>query len=140
MEAGSPGIAFPYDRPRPGQLEAARLISEAISEGRVVALRAPTGFGKTATIIKGLLDSGAERVIYVVRTRNEIQPVIRELRRFGLRGYTFLYSARRMCPLLEEENLGIDDFWNTCRLLRLRGRRGRYTLDCFLQGLAAGDS
>ncbi len=127
MEAESPGIAFPYDRPRPGQLEAARLISEAISEGRVVALRAPTGFGKTATIIKGLLDSGAKRVIYVVRTRNEIQPVIRELRRFGLRDYTFLYSARRMCPLLEEENLGVDDFWNTCRLLRLRGECAYYS-------------
>ncbi len=119
-------LAFPYNRPRPGQLEAANHIREAIEKGSVLALRAPTGFGKTATILKGLLDAGPERVLYVVRTRNEIQPVIRELRRFGATDYTFLYSARRMCPLLEEERLGIDDFWNTCRLLRLRGECAYY--------------
>jgi DNA excision repair protein ERCC-2 len=112
---------FPYDAPRRGQLEVAATITTAVKEGSIAAIRAPTGFGKTAATIKGLLDADADRVLYVVRTRNEIRPVVRELRRFGIREYVFLYSARKMCPLLEGEELGVEDFWNSCRLLRLRG-------------------
>ncbi|BEP18278.1 ATP-dependent DNA helicase [Pyrofollis japonicus] len=113
--------AFPYDAPRRGQLEVAETIAKAVREGSIAAIRAPTGFGKTAATIKGLLDADVDRVLYVVRTRNEIRPVVRELRHFGIKEYVFLYSARRMCPLLEGEELGVEDFWNSCRLLRLRG-------------------
>ncbi|ABM79941.1 ATP-dependent DNA helicase [Hyperthermus butylicus] len=112
---------FPYAKPRRGQLEAARAIVSTVREGGVFVLSAPTGFGKTSTIIYGLLEAGVERILYVVRTRNEIAPVLRELRRFGVERYSFLYSARRMCPLLAGEQLATEDFWETCRLLRLRG-------------------
>ncbi len=112
---------WPYREARRGQLEAAKSLAEAVREGRVFALSAPTGFGKTATIIYGLLLAGVEKAVYVVRTRNELVPVIRELSRFGVEDYVFLYSARRMCPLLSGEGLSTEDFWETCRLLRLRG-------------------
>ncbi|KSW11797.1 hypothetical protein CF15_03060 [Pyrodictium occultum] len=117
---------FPYEKPRRGQLEAARSIAEAVSRGEVFILHAPTGFGKTSAIIYGLLQAGVERVLYVVRTRNEIQPVLKELKRFGVKGYSFLYSARRMCPALAGEGLSHEDFWETCRLLRLRGECSYY--------------
>ena len=87
----------------------------------MLLLRAPTGFGKTAAVVYGLLMARAERVLYAVRTRNEIEPVLRELKRFGAR-FSFLYSARRMCPLLRGEGAPPpDEFWENCRLARLRG-------------------
>ncbi|NOZ88597.1 MAG: ATP-dependent DNA helicase [Crenarchaeota archaeon] len=116
------GSQFPYREPRRGQLEAAAALAETVRGGGVFILSAPTGFGKTATVVKGLLDAGAEAVMYVVRTRNEIAPVVRELRRFGVEDFVFLYSARRMCPLLGGEGLGLHEFWETCRVLRLAGR------------------
>ena len=87
-------------------------------------MQAPTGFGKTAAVIYGLLLANADRVLYVVRTRNEIAPVTKELEKFKV-NYTFLYSARRMCPLLRRSNGGempsIDEFWENCKLARLKG-------------------
>ncbi len=69
-----------------------------------------------------MLRARAERVLYAVRTRNEIEPVLRELKRFGVK-FSFLYSARRMCPLLRGDGGAPppDEFWENCRLARLRG-------------------
>jgi len=58
----------------------------------------------------------------VVRTINEIDPVIRELKGFGAR-FTFLFSARRSCPLFTGKGaeLSPEEFWENCRLVRLKG-------------------
>ncbi len=114
-------LLFPYDRWRPGQREAAESLAEAVKDGSIFILNAPTGFGKTAVIIYGLLKAGADKVLYLVRTRNEIIPVLRELQRFKVGKAVFLFSARRMCPLLKAENVNIEDFWSTCKILRLQG-------------------
>ncbi|GAB6148286.1 ATP-dependent DNA helicase [Stetteria hydrogenophila] len=116
---------FPYDEFRPGQAEAAKAVEEAVREGVVLALRAPTGFGKTAAVIYGLLRAGAERVLWAVRTVNEIDPVLRELKAFKAR-YTFLFSARRSCPLLKGSEMSSEEFWAACRLARLRGECSYY--------------
>ncbi|AEM38649.1 helicase c2 [Pyrolobus fumarii 1A] len=116
-------VRFPYDRFRRGQREVAEVVKRVVERGEVLLLRAPTGFGKTAAVIYGLLLAGVERVLYLVRTRNEIEPVLRELSRFGV-DYVFLYSARRMCPLLRGERGEApppDEFWENCRLARLKG-------------------
>ncbi len=122
--------SFPYPSFRPGQREVAEQVARVVREGSILLLQAPTGFGKTAAVVYGLIEAGAERVLYVVRTRNEIQPVVRELRRFGA-SYTFLFSARRMCPLLrpgdEEDVPGVEEFWETCRLVRLKGACSYYS-------------
>ena len=115
------GEEFPYEQARPGQLEAARALAESVKRGEAFILSAPTGFGKTVTVLYGLKLAGVERVLYVVRTRNEIEPVLREVERMGVESFSILYSARRMCPLLSHEKLSVEDFWETCRLLRLRG-------------------
>ena len=115
--------SFPYKEFRRGQREVAEAVSRAVREGAVFALQAPTGFGKTAAVIYGLRLASASPVLYVVRTRNEIAPPARELHRFGAR-YVFLYSARRMCPLLAGVGGGpsVEEFWENCRLMRLRGQ------------------
>ncbi len=117
-------IPFPYEEFRKGQREIAELVEETIKKGELIAIMAPTGFGKTPAIIYGALKSGAEKVLYLVRTVNEITPVARELYRFGAK-FTFVYSARRMCPLFGWEASGeesdIEDFWHACRIARLKG-------------------
>ncbi len=118
---------FPYEEFRRGQREFAEIVEKGVSSGGVVLAEAPTGFGKTAATIYGLLLAGAEKVVYVVRTRNEIQPVVRELARFGI-DYVFLYSARKMCPMVSRGDIGEEDFWENCRILRLKGLCNYYSL------------
>ena len=117
---------FPYDRARPGQLEIAKALLKELEGGAVAVLDAPTGFGKTAVALYTsltLVEKGVfSRVIYVVRTRNEIDPVMRELKSMDT-NFTVLYSARRMCPLASLRGVDVDPytFWSTCSSLRLRG-------------------
>ena len=114
---------FPYEEFRPGQKTVARLVEDTARKGSVLVVEAPTGFGKTAATIYGLVRAGVPRILYVVRTRNEIMPVVRELARFGVE-YVFLYSARHMCPIARKPG---QDFWENCRLLRLKGMCSYYS-------------
>ena len=113
---------FPYVSPRPGQMEIAEIVAKAVREGRVLVLQAPTGYGKTAAVIYGLVKAEVDKVLYLVRTRNEIAPVLRELKAFN-QPFTFLYSARRMCPLYNaaSDDLTVEEFWEACRVLRVKG-------------------
>lgn len=67
-------------------------------------------------------------VVHSVRTRNEVYPVLRDLRMLyeKRRGpvYTFIYAAHRMCPLVRERAGLVDpeDFWVGCQILRAYGR------------------
>ncbi|MCD6488401.1 MAG: ATP-dependent DNA helicase [Desulfurococcales archaeon] len=111
---------FPYKKPRIGQLETALEIAKAVREHTVFSLQAPTGFGKTVSILYGLVRSGKPETLYIVRTRNELTQPFREAKRLGIKP-VFLYSKKAMCPLLAgDEELGIIDFWENCRLLRKR--------------------
>ena len=114
---------FPYEDFRRGQKELAEAVENSVRRGEILVVRAPTGYGKTAAVIYGLLRSGADKVLYVVRTINELDPVVRELKRFSAR-FTFLFSARKMCPLMSMEGSQpppADDFWAACRIARARG-------------------
>ncbi|MET1101745.1 MAG: ATP-dependent DNA helicase [Pyrodictiaceae archaeon] len=116
-------MTFPYKRYRPGQREIAEAVKEATEQGNALLLQAPTGIGKTAAVIDGILRSRVRnKVLYIVRTRNEIAPVVRELTRFGVE-YTFIFSAKVMCPFSssrdEEE---VESFWEKCKLLKERGK------------------
>lgn len=113
---------FPYNEFRKGQKELALLVKEIVETESILSIRAPTGFGKTSSIIYGLKLADAERVLYLVRTVNELFPVIRELRRFN-EPYTLLFSARRNCPLMTIEGKppSPEDFWYNCRIARLKG-------------------
>jgi len=114
---------FPYESFRPGQREVAEAVRRAFDEGELLVLKAPTGFGKTAAVVHGARLSGAERILYLVRTVNELDPVVRELKRFG-EEFTVLFSARRSCPLMSAPGRPpppAEDFWGNCRMARLRG-------------------
>jgi len=106
-------MKFPYKKARKGQLELIEIIRNNL--GRKIFLKAPTGFGKTVVAL--ISHATAEKVLYAVRTRNEMSPVIKELRKLG-ENFTIVFSAARMCPL----NPGgeIHEFWLNCKLLRSR--------------------
>lgn len=105
---------FPYSEYRLGQREAIKDIREAL--GSVIGFRAPTGFGKTIVAVYSHL--GVGRKVYAVRTRNEMAPVVRELRLVGA-PHTVVFSGRRSCPLLRGRSAPPpEDFWANCRVLR----------------------
>ncbi|MCC6016167.1 MAG: ATP-dependent DNA helicase [Desulfurococcaceae archaeon] len=94
-------------------------------KGNCVAIvKAPTGFGKTVTVlysISKMLRRGVfERVMYTVRTRNELDPVIKECKSLDL-DFVVVYSIKRMCPLARDSNISSEGFWSICAVLRLRG-------------------
>ncbi len=119
---------FPYESFRPGQREVLGRIRSDIGSSRLIVLRAPTGFGKTAVAIAtGMMKAPA---IHSVRTRNEITPVLRDLKRLSkrVRGvrYSFIHSAHAMCPLLSSDKIDPEDFWLNCQILRENGRCSYY--------------
>jgi DNA excision repair protein ERCC-2 len=116
-------VRFPYPQARKGQIELARSIAEVVRSGGSIVVKAPTGYGKTVSVIYGLLLGGAERVIYLVRTVNEIDPVLKEARLFE-EDPVILISARRTCPLMVRPGappLPHEDFWRNCAILRVKG-------------------
>ena len=98
---------FPYS-PRKGQLELIEFIENNI-ENRNVCVDAPTGFGKTPTILSALLSklNGKYRIVWAVRTGNETDRPIEELKEINKKGnYSFFgisYRGKRdMCLLIQE--------------------------------------
>ncbi len=126
-------MRWPYPSFREGQRESIEAVREGLARGKIVALSAPTGFGKTAVVLYSILEfleegSGASS-LYLVRTKNELEPVIRELYRLyeanSKPSYAFLLAKREMCyhALRESKKLSVphDEFAETCRDLRERG-------------------
>ncbi|MBI4345689.1 MAG: ATP-dependent DNA helicase [Elusimicrobia bacterium] len=61
-------LAFPFERPRPGQLELGRAVEGAMAEERPLLLQAPTGLGKTVGVLYPALKEAlgrGQRVVYV---------------------------------------------------------------------------
>jgi DNA excision repair protein ERCC-2 len=109
-------MRVPYSFFRKGQRESIEALRSNL--GKYLALRAPTGYGKTLVAL--MAHAGSGRVLYAVRTRNEIAPVVREARRVGA-SFTVVFSGRRMCPLVRGAEVPAEDFWLNCRLLRVKG-------------------
>jgi len=116
-------VKFPYQQPRKGQVELAESIAKISRGGGSIVVKAPTGYGKTVSVIYGLLLGGVERVLYLVRTVNEIDPVLKEVKRFK-EDFAILISARRTCPLMAKPGAPLlphEDFWRNCAILRVKG-------------------
>lgn len=117
-------MKFPYERPRAGQLELADFIARSCRGVSITIVNAPTGFGKTVSVLyafaKLIEDNVWDRVVYTVRTRNELDPVIRECRRLGV-SFSILYSVKRMCPYARKSTISSESFWAVCTALRLKG-------------------
>ncbi|WP_088883244.1 helicase C-terminal domain-containing protein [Thermococcus sp. P6] len=74
---------FPYATLRPNQREFIRIVSEAVEKGENAIIEAPTGFGKTVSVLAGVLPHVRERgykVLYLARTHKQMDRVIEELK------------------------------------------------------------
>ncbi|NJE47814.1 DEAD/DEAH box helicase [Thermococcus sp. GR7] len=74
---------FPYESLRPHQREFIELVNEAVKNGENAIIEAPTGFGKTVSVLAGILPYAIERgykVLYLARTHRQMDRVIEELK------------------------------------------------------------
>ena len=62
------GFTFPFENPRPGQIELMETIEQGMQEQRPMLIQAPTGLGKTAGVLYPVLKEAlgrGQRVVYV---------------------------------------------------------------------------
>jgi len=73
-------LAFPFERPRPGQLELMRTVQEGMEQGAALLVQAPTGLGKTVGVLHPVLREAlgrGQQVIYVT-PKNSQHPVAQD--------------------------------------------------------------
>ncbi|MHA1607685.1 MAG: helicase C-terminal domain-containing protein [Candidatus Freyarchaeota archaeon] len=101
---------FPY-KPYPAQLEYARDVARLVEEGGVGFLEAPTGFGKTVSILSAVLPY-PYRVFYYSRTHTQMRQVAYELERINSLGYGFTGVVRgsRLQLCLDRDVREMDDY------------------------------
>jgi DNA excision repair protein ERCC-2 len=116
---------FPYDVFRKYQWEIARGIYDSLSSGKIALIEAPTGVGKTASALAASLAYAEEsgvKVLFLIRTKNEAQAPIRELRRLRDRGvdidYVIIRNRPDMCCMVSTRKLPYEEFLEECRFLR----------------------
>ncbi|MDT7969013.1 MAG: ATP-dependent DNA helicase [Vulcanisaeta sp.] len=119
---------FPYEEYRKHQLEIAEAIYDALSSNRIALIEAPTGVGKTSSALAASLAYSEEsgyKVLFLIRTRNEAQAPIRELRRLRDRGvdvdYVIIRNRPDMCCMASTRKLPYEEFLEECRFLRSSG-------------------
>ncbi|MCX6929102.1 MAG: ATP-dependent DNA helicase, partial [Verrucomicrobia bacterium] len=99
-------LAFPFPHYRPGQRELAVAAYRALARGGRLFLEAPTGIGKTISVlfpaIKALGEGKLERIFYLTaRTsgRAVAEKTLADLRQAGLRLRTLALTAKdKICP------------------------------------------
>jgi len=124
---------FPYSDFRPFQKEVHDTVYRGLLEERPVLINAPTGLGKTAAVltaaVRYLLDTETP-VHYVVRTRAELEPPVRELSKILNRGidldYVVIKSRQDMCCYSSLKKLDYLEFLAECNLLKRMGRCAYY--------------
>ena len=127
-------LSWPYKNYRSFQEELVKRILEDLEEGKTVALKAPTGYGKTIVVLYSSLLHAInkdEKIVYLVRTRNEINPVLRELYRIHEAStcdfaYAFAITKYRLCYYVltkseEIEEYDFEDFSTACKYMRRSG-------------------
>ncbi|MGC8543149.1 MAG: ATP-dependent DNA helicase [Vulcanisaeta sp.] len=119
---------FPYEEFRRYQREIAENIYNALASGRIALIEAPTGVGKTASALAASLAYSEEvgaKVLFLVRTKNEAQAPIRELRRLRDKGvdvdYVVIRNRPDMCCMVSTRKLPYEEFLEECKFLRSSG-------------------
>jgi DNA excision repair protein ERCC-2 len=78
-----------------------RAVEEAVRDGRSLAVNAPSGFGKTVSVLAGAL-SACRRVVWFVRTHRQAERVVEEARFMESKGVQVkamaIQSRSSLCP------------------------------------------
>lgn len=114
----------PY-RPYPAQLQYMRDVFNLVGEGGVGFLEAPTGFGKTVSILSATLPYPC-RLFYYSRTHTQMRQVACELERINSLGYGFTGVVRgsRIQLCLDRDVREMDDYLRADEVCLSRIRSG----------------
>ncbi|AEC52263.1 DNA repair helicase rad3 [Pyrococcus sp. NA2] len=121
---------FPYKTLRPNQKEFIELVRESVRKGENIIIEAPTGFGKTISVLAGVLPyaiSLGYKVIYLARTHKQMDRVIEELKMIReiarVSGIEFR-SRRDLCLHTYLKNFAQDAYTSmiVCKTLRKLGK------------------
>ncbi len=104
-------VPFPHDAPRTGQPELVEVVGNALDGGRQLLLSAPTGTGKTAAVLHGVLQHawGTDRRVFFATAKGTQSAIVEQtLQAFASRGVPLravsIRARERLC--LREE--GVD--------------------------------
>ncbi len=103
-------------KPREGQVEAAEALLKALSTGSDVVFTAPTGWGKTLTVLAALKAAGRLPVLWLIRSLEVSRRVLEDAALLGLKAFAAA-GRRRTCPKTRELGEAIH-VW--CRLNKPR--------------------
>ena len=102
--------------PRPGQAEAAETLAQYIEQNKRVLFSAPTGWGKTHTILAALMKTRALPALWLVRSLALGARIREDADKWGL--FTYVAGGReKVCPLAEKLGETVHDF---CKLFRVK--------------------
>ncbi|RDD52990.1 MAG: hypothetical protein BA066_06800, partial [Candidatus Korarchaeota archaeon NZ13-K] len=115
---------FPYPEPREGQLELIASILRAIDRGGISVIEAPSGLGKTASVLTAiscLSESRGAKFIYAVRTHSQVSRVMEECGRFSKVRIAALRGKGELCINWRVRRIKNNDLMaEACRELRRR--------------------
>ncbi|AAL81057.1 DNA repair helicase rad3, putative [Pyrococcus furiosus DSM 3638] len=121
---------FPYERLRPNQREFIEIVKEAVKRGENLIVEAPTGFGKTISVLAGVLPyaiSLGYKVVYLARTHKQMDRVIEELKKIRERNEVsgIEFRSRRDLCLHSYIQTFVQDAYTSmivCKTLRKLGK------------------
>ena len=128
---------FPYEGYRRHQRELIQFVYEVFRDGAIGLVHAPTGIGKSVSVLVGWLAAWEEghgnRLLVVTRTKSQLEIYARELRRIKEHsggGFTASTIKGRQSMCLQEwsGNLSYRDFLSVCKRLREEKRCEYYNL------------
>ncbi|MEM1887133.1 MAG: ATP-dependent DNA helicase [Pyrobaculum sp.] len=126
---------FPYKEFRPHQKKIYDAVLETLRQKTPLLINAPTGIGKTAAVVGAVVDYMLDTntpIHYVVRTRAELDPPVRELNRIVESGidieYAVIKSRQDMCCYTSLKKLSYQEFLAECSLLKATSRCEYYPI------------
>jgi DNA excision repair protein ERCC-2 len=116
------------------QREVAEIVYEALKEKQHIILEAPTGMGKTASVLAGVLPIAIDnelKVIWCCRTHQQVIGVLNEVSKIKQKLiYPIgLWGRKQMCLNAEVNNLSENVFRHACSMLRKSFRCPYYRIE-----------
>ncbi|RLE78206.1 MAG: hypothetical protein DRJ44_00305 [Thermoprotei archaeon] len=100
--------------PRPGQVEAAQALLQALKEGHRAVLDAPTGWGKTLVTLVALREAKTIPVLWLIRSLAVGERIAEDAEKIGFR--SFIAGGKSKTCLIKELKKG--DMYYYCRFFR----------------------
>ena len=130
---------FAYQKWRKYQREIAEITYHSLKERQHVVIEAPTGLGKTASVLASVLPIAIDnelKVVYVCRTHQQVIGVLNEISKIKQKLiypkliYPIgLWGRKQMCLNAEVNNLSENVFRHACSMLRKSFRCPYYRIE-----------